>query len=466
MNPAADLPDRSRLVDEKLVAAYLLAALGYFFVSLSGGFLMAFQLVDHNPLKGIEYLSPGRWRMIHTNAIAYGFIANAFLGLLHWAIPRLTLRPVLHAGLSWLIFLAWQGVVLATAAGIVLGEAQGVEWGETPVWIDPIAVVGLVLVAINFLVPIVRTPGPMYVSLWYFIAAFIWTILTYVMGNFLPEYWVGGVGGGALGGLFIHDLVGLFVTPIGWGLMYYFVPIMLRKPVWSHGLSLVGFWGLAFFYPLTGIHHFLYTPIPMYLQYGAVISTIAVEMVVTTVIINFFASLWGTGFRALSYIPLRWFYTGMCLYFITCAQCALQTTLTFQKLIHFSDWVVAHAHMVMLGVFGFWILGSMTYLFPRIFKHPWVRKDWLEYHYWLSAGGLVVMIVDLTLAGLFQGWSWAALQPWEDSIAYSTPFWWVRIPAGLAIFVGQIYFSMNIYLTWQASRTAVQTEELALAAME
>ena len=93
---------------------------------------------------------------------------------------------------------------------------------------------------------------------------------------------------GAVGGLFIHDLVGLFVTPLGWGMMYYFVPIMLKKPIWSHGLSLVGFWGLAFFYPLNGIHHFLYTPIPMFLQYGAIISTIAVELVVTTVIFNFF----------------------------------------------------------------------------------------------------------------------------------------------------------------------------------
>ena len=127
----------------------------------------------------------------------------------------------------------------------------------------------------------------MYVTLWYFLAAFVWTFLTYAMGNFIPQYFVSGTSAGAVGGLFIHDLVGLFVTPLGWGMMYYFVPILLKKPIWSHGLSLVGFWGLAFFYPLTGIHHFLYTPIPMFLQYGAVISTIAVELVVTTVIINF-----------------------------------------------------------------------------------------------------------------------------------------------------------------------------------
>ena len=98
---------------------------------------MAFQLIRHNPLSGIEIFSPGRWRMVHTNAIAYGFIANALLGSMFWAVPRLTLRPVLSKLLSWFIFIAWQGVVLATAGGILLGQAQGLEWGETPTWIDP-----------------------------------------------------------------------------------------------------------------------------------------------------------------------------------------------------------------------------------------------------------------------------------------------------------------------------------------
>src|SRR5438045_8146165 len=165
----------------------------------------------------------------------------------------------------------------------------------------------------------------MYVSLWYFMAAFVCTFLTYAMGNLLPQSFVSGASAGAIGGLFIHDLVGLFVTPLGWGLMYYFVPILLKKPMWSHGLSLVGFWGLAFFYPLTGIHHFLYTPIPMFLQYGAIVSTIAVEMVVTTVIVNFFGTLRGSGRHVVTNLPIRWFYTGMVFYFITCLQCALQT---------------------------------------------------------------------------------------------------------------------------------------------
>src|SRR5579871_5153779 len=118
-------PGQPALVEERIVAAYFMAALTFMAVSLTAGLLMALQLVHWNPLQGIELLSPGRCRMVHTNAIAYGFLANAFLGALHWAVPRLTLKPVLSHALSWFIFAAWQVVVLTTAFGIVAGPTLG-----------------------------------------------------------------------------------------------------------------------------------------------------------------------------------------------------------------------------------------------------------------------------------------------------------------------------------------------------
>lgn len=447
------VPQQSDLVNEKIVKCFFVAGMGFLLVSMLAGLLMALQLVRQNPLNGIEIFSAGRWRMVHTNAVAYGFLANMFLGSLHWSVPRLTLKPVMSNQLSWFIFGAWQFIVLATAVGILFGQAQGLEWGETPWWIDPLALVGLFLVAVNFLTPIIQVKGPLYVTLWYFMAAFIWTFLTYAMGNLMPEYWVSGSSAGAVGGLFIHDLVGLFVTPLGWGLMYYFVPILLNKPIWSHGLSLVGFWGLAFFYPLNGIHHFLYTPIPMFLQYGAIVSTVAVELVVLTVVINFFGTLWGDGRQVVTNLPIRYFYTGMVFYAITCTQCALQVTLTFQKLIHFTDWVVGHAHMVMFGVFSMWLFGITIYLVPRLYKTEWYSRKLLEVHFWLSTGGLFLMVADLTLAGLFQGYVQAAMYPWTEYVDVSFPFWVVRVWAGLFMFGGYIAFLYNFYKTWQNSKS-------------
>jgi cytochrome c oxidase cbb3-type subunit 1 len=142
-------------------------------------------------------------------------------------------------------------------------------------------------------------------------------------------------------------------------------------------------------------------------------------------------------------------------YFTTCLQCAFQVTLTFQKLIHFTDWVVGHAHLVMFGVFSLWIYGYMTYLIPRLFGVEWYSRRLCVWHYWLSAGGILIMFGDLTIAGIFQGYAWAALFPWEESITLSTPFWAVRAVAGLAMFGGLLCFLYNILMTWKLS---VKTE--------
>ena len=121
------------LVDETIIKFYFITALIFLTTSMLAGLLVAFQLIRRNPLNGIELFSPGRWRMLHTNAVAYGFLANGFLGCLHWSVPRLTLQPVANKKLSWFIYAAWQVVVGATAVGILFGEAQALEWGETPV---------------------------------------------------------------------------------------------------------------------------------------------------------------------------------------------------------------------------------------------------------------------------------------------------------------------------------------------
>jgi cytochrome c oxidase cbb3-type subunit 1 len=442
--------DRRPLVNLDLIRWHLVASAVFFAVSLLGGLSYAMQFDNLYPFQGIEWLSPGRVRMVHTNMAAYGFIANAFIAGMLFAIPRLTRQPILSDRLGWFILFAWQLFMALTIGGQLLGYGQAIEWGETPIFIDPFIVVGLVLLVANLATPILRTKETgLYVSLWYFLAAFAWTGLVYVMGNYLPQFFVPGTAGAAITGLFIHDLVGLFVTPIGWGLMYFFVPLLLRKPIWSHALSLIGFWGLAFFYPMQGVHHFLYSPIPMYAQYGAIVATIAVEIVVVTVIVNFFGTLHGRSDAMRGNLAIRWFYTGMIMYAITCFQCAFQVTLTFQRIIHFTDWVVAHAHMVMFGVFGFWIMGVFIELWPRAVGRPWAMPQLLTAHFWLTLIGLVLMVIDLTAAGLVQGFSWANLNHWGDSVVASMPFWWARSVAGLLIIAGQGLF---FYALWATAR--------------
>jgi cytochrome c oxidase cbb3-type subunit 1 len=179
------------LVFRPIVKAHIIAGFVFFFASLFAGLLYALQLSRLYPFPGVELLSPGRMRMLHTNAIAYGFLFNNFIAALLWIVPRLTGKPVLSKNLSWFVFWAWQGIVGATAVGLIGGQAQAIEWGETPVWIDPVVVVGAAALIVNIATPILKVANrKLYVTLWYFSAMMVWLPLTYVMGNFVPQYFV------------------------------------------------------------------------------------------------------------------------------------------------------------------------------------------------------------------------------------------------------------------------------------
>lgn len=197
----------------------------------------------------------------------------------------------------------------------------------------------------------------------------------------------------------------------------------------------------------------------MYAQYGAVMSTIAVEIVVFTVIVNFFMTIRGQTDLLRKNIPLRWFYTGMVFYFITCFQCAFHTTLTLQKLIHFSDWVPGHAHLVMLGVFAFWLIGMTEYLWPKLTGNEMYSRRLSVACYWLATGGTLVMFLDLLVAGVAQGYLWMNLAQWEKSIVLSMPFWHLRTFAGTAIVVGILLFGYNLWMTSRSPGT--RTSEAA-----
>ena len=142
--------NQSELVEIRLVKFYFIAALGFLCMALLGGMLVDLQLVGWNPLGRLELFSPGRWQMMQTDALAYGFLTNALFGCLHWMVPRNTLRPFASRELSYFVFILWQAIMLATFVGILAGEAQGVGWGETPVFVDPWALIALLLMSLNF----------------------------------------------------------------------------------------------------------------------------------------------------------------------------------------------------------------------------------------------------------------------------------------------------------------------------
>jgi len=464
--------DGQPLVHYGLIRMHLIAAGAALLVSMIAGFLYSLQFLGYYPFPGSEALSPGHIRLVHTNMAAYGWLVNGFTAVCYYVIPRLTGYRVLSSKLGLLIFWVWQAILLSILGGFALNRAQAIEWGETPTgfrpgtfelnWIpvDLLIVVGAVLLIVQLMTPLYKARDQKYyVTLWYFTSGLVWLALTYLMGNILPEWVLPGAAGAAVTGLFIHDLVGLYVTPMGWGLMYFFVPMILRKPIWSHSLSVIGFWALAFFYPLGGVHHFLISPIPDYVEFGAISTTIAIEVVVTTVVVNFFMTLRGKWSALRTNMGIRWFYLGAVFYFITCFQCAFQVTWTFQKIIHFTDWVVGHAHMIMFGTFTFWIFGSIDWLWPRVVKREWYSEKLKSWHFWMSTIGITIMFLTLTMSGLISGFMQKGLNPWSDMVESSVPFWWVRTFSGGMFVVGLMCGLYNMWMTARSPQEREYVEE-------
>ncbi len=448
------------LVSYRLVRLHLTAAGTALLISMIAGFLYSLQFLGYYPFQGSSLLAPGHLRLIHTNMAAYGWLVNGFTAMAYYAVPRLTGNRVASNKLGMLIFVVWQFILLATISGFLMDRAQAIEWGETPTgfrpgtfelnWIpvDLLVTVGAVLLITQFMVPLYKArKQKYYVTLWYFTAGFVWLALTYLMGNILPEWVLPGASGAAVTGLFIHDLVGLYVTPMGWGLMYFFVPLILKKPIWSHSLSVIGFWALAFFYPLGGVHHFLISPIPDYVEYGAITTTIAIEVVVTTVVVNFFMTLRGRWSALRTNLAIRWFYVGAVMYFITCLQCSFQVTWTFQKIIHFSDWVVGHAHLIMFGTFTFWLYGVIEWLWPRMTRREWHSESLRRWHFWFATIGISTMFLTLTMAGLIAGFMQRELNHWSSIIDVSVPFWWVRTFSGGMLIASLLCLLYNMWMT-------------------
>lgn len=457
--------NNDNLVPYDVVKAHLLISVLYLIVVVITGLGYSMQFVDIYPFKGVEFLSPGRIRMVHTQGVAYGWLANAFFGIVLYMIPKLTNQKLYSDKLARFCFWVYNILVLGSVAGILLGHGQALEWGETPKWADPGLALIVVAYVTNVCVSIWRArKETYYVTVWYVLAALIWTPLVFVLGNFIPEYVIPGTGGAAITSMYIHDLVGLFVTPIGTGMVYYLLPVLMRKPIFSHSLSLIGFWGLAFFYPMNSTHHYLYSPIPMWAQYAGIIASVGVHVVVYTVVFNIFATIATDWKKITTSLPVLWIAAGALHYLITCIQCALQVTLTFQEIIHFTDWVVGHSHLVLFGTFSFWSFAWMYYLLPRLFKTPMYSKPLANWHFWLSFIGIVLMDIDLLAAGVVQGFMWKAMVPFIDTVVASKPFWWVRTISGAAIFSGQVCFMINVIMTWKdskASKTAAAQEAIA-----
>jgi cbb3-type cytochrome oxidase subunit 1 len=432
-------------IENRLVYAHGLAALTTLLISVAFGVAASIELLAPDVAAGHgAWLSWGRLRYGHTQGIMLGWLGNAFFAFLYHAVPLLTGRPVTSARLGEWIFGLWNFAVVGAGWVLVLaGFSQPLEWAEFPLVIDAFVVLALLLAGIQFLPPFFsRGIEDLYVSSWYIIGALIFTLLAYPMGNFVPEL-VPGARGAAFSGLWIHDAIGLFVTPLAVAILYFVIPAATRKPIFSHFLSMLGFWLLFFLYPLNGTHHYIFSVIPMSAQIGAITASTLLGLDVILNVTNLLLSLRGSGFFPRD-PGLRFAGTSAVLYLIVSIQGSLQAQMFVNQSVHFSDWVIGHSHLAMLGFASFAAAGGLIHAWQRI---PSARYDatLLGWSYWLLLAGLTIMVLDLTAAGLVEARFWQSTVPWIESVRVVKPFWLIRtltfvpIAAGfLALLAGLI----------------------------
>jgi cbb3-type cytochrome oxidase subunit 1 len=447
------------IVDSRLVYAHGLAAILTLFVSISFGIFASIELLLPDLSGGVPWLSWGRLRYDHTQGILFGWLGNAFLAFMYHAVPVLTGRPVTSVRLGQWLFGLWNFMIVVPGWLLVLaGFSQPLEWAEFPLVIDAFVVLALLLAVIQFVPPFfARGIEDLYVSSWYIIGGLIFTLLAYPMGNFVPEL-VPGARGAAFSGLWIHDAVGLFVTPLALAIIYFVIPAASRRPIYSHFLSMLGFWLLFFLYPLNGTHHYVFSVIPMNAQIGAITASALLGVDVILVVANLLLSLRGSGWFPRD-VPLRFVGTGTVYYVIVSIQGSIQAQMAVNQAVHFSDWVIGHSHLAMLGFATFAAAGGIA--------HAWQRISWARYNptamawsYWLLFTGVAIMVIDLSIAGIVEARLWQSSAPWLDSVRAARPFWLIRTLS--AFFIGGGFIAFLLGLTTGKKGAGLEAVESAI----
>ncbi|RME61245.1 MAG: hypothetical protein D6780_02065 [Candidatus Dadabacteria bacterium] len=437
------------VTEKDLIYSHIIASLVWVLIGMLAGLLTAYRLISPSAaefLGTVPELSYGRIRMFHTHCVIFGWLSNGFFAFTYYAVAKLLKHPLWGKGLAKKNFYLVQLALAVGAVGILLGYAEGVEYAEAPWWADILFALSFVNVLLVSLVSIFKySKGPLYVSLWYLLLGYIFTALNFVMANTVVAHLAPGAAGAALAGLWIHNAVGLWITPLGTAIVYYLLPVELKRPIASHKLSLLGFWTLAILYPLGGSHHYFYSPVPFWVQILAVPLTAALLFVVYTVVYNFFATMKGQWSEIASNISLRFLAFGIFSYLITCTQGPFQALLSVQKIVHFTDWVVAHAHLALFGVFSWWLMAFIYFVWPKVSGRQirsWILSEW---HFWLSfIGFFLFYYIPDTVAGLLQGFAWIRGLPIVDSLVAAQPFWIPRAVSGVMLIASVIIFIINL----------------------
>jgi cytochrome c oxidase cbb3-type subunit 1 len=457
VRPAVDAYiDRDALIDRGLIMLWIYWGLFWLMLAPSIGVVIS-SLFNYPTYLGTPLeLTFGRLRPLHINGVIFGAFSSLFIGLCFYIVPRLSgvrvYKEEWGRALAWI----WNLTLAAGLLSLMFGFNQGFEAGEFSLPIDTIFFLAVAILTLQFLVTIWRRNEPqLYVAMWYLIGTFVWTTMNLFFGTFILPYFINGINSAAFHGLFLHYIVGLWLTPAGYVLIYYFLPASVRNPIYSHKLSLVGFWSLAVFYPFLGIHHYLYSPIADYAETLAIITSMLIIIPVWTVLQNFFGTMIGRWQGFGSNLPAKFLIMGSLMYLAGCFQGSVEALRSIQQPTHFTDFVISHSHLTVFGTFVVWAIAGTVYVVPKLAGRELWSFRLGNWSFWLITFGITLMGIDLTMLGLQQGYMWMTGVEWLDSINAVRPYWLVRTIAGISMDTGMSLLVINLMLTVLGGRPPV-----------
>jgi cytochrome c oxidase cbb3-type subunit 1 len=442
-------PSEATAHEDKSAFGFLMAAGLFFVVSGIYALVIAAKLQFPTFLGSVSWLTYGRMRPVHTNGMLFGWLLAADMGLIYYLVPRLCGVKLWSEKLGLATLGLWITIILGAVVTLSLGFNQGLEYAELPLWLDILVVIAWIMFGVNIFATVaIRKYQQMYVSLWYILASILWTAFVYLVGNFATMF-TSGVNQANLNWFYVHNAVGLIFTPLGLALGYYFIPKASEAPLYSHRLSMIGFWSLAFVYVWTGAHHMLHGPISQWLQTVSILFSVMLMIPVWSLVWNFFATMKGQWHQLKDNVPIKFLMSGTIFYLLTCFQGPMHSLRTVNAIVSKTDWIVGHAHMAVLGAFSFFAVGGAYYAIPRMLKTKLHSQALANASFWMWLVGGLSFFVSLWIGGFLQGLQWNDPSiPFIDTVKFMQPFWAVRLIGGILMFGGILLFFWNILATF------------------
>ena len=395
-------------------------------------------------MDSLAWLSFGRLRPVHTNAVFWGWASMAMIGLGYFVVARTSNTKIYSyawANRAWILLNL--SVVLGT---ILLMSGINNGGGEYREYIWPVMLLfagGLILTFFNFYKTVAkRKISEIYISNWYLLGGLIWTIVLVTIG-YIPSF-QNGLGETVIQGYYMHQGVGMWFMTFTLGLIYYYLPSSLNKPIYSYSLGVLAFWTQMLFYTLIGTHHFVFSPLPWWLQTVAIVFSAGMFIPVLAGSTNFMMTMRGSWNELAKSYVLPFFLVGVVFYFVGSTQGSLQAFRFTNFIWHFTDFNVAHSHMTMYGIITFILWACIYAILPKITgKGP--KSFLVGVHFWLAFIGLFLYMISLMAGGTLKGLSWIEGKPFIESVILMQPYWLWRAIGGSLMFCSHLIFAANVY---------------------